>query len=264
MTTEKDKSNLPATTKQEATAVDAFDPSILTSFAGAGLENASVEDFAIPFIFLLQKMSPQADADADGYVEGAKPGMFLNTVTRQLWDGDKGLRVVPIHFEKTYVEWVPRDEGGGWVATHHSREEAERNRSKERTTEIVDTASHYVLVEVAPGEWEPAIIPCTSTKLKASREWMSAMSRVVIQGPNGKFVAPSFSKIWTIRSVSQKKDKYTYFNFTAALEEGWVDQATFEVATRFREQVLSGARKADFSKADIADAEIVEEDRPSF
>ena len=44
--------------------------------AGAGFEGATAEDFSIPFITILQKMSPQCDEDSDGYVDGAKPGMF--------------------------------------------------------------------------------------------------------------------------------------------------------------------------------------------
>lgn len=266
MADKKEEGKALATTQTQLPAH--FTPDLLQSYAGQGMEEAGVEDFAIPFLNLLQKMSPQVDSDAAEYVEGAKVGMFMNSVTKQLFGGEKGVRVIPVHFEKCYVEWVKRDAGGGWVATHLTREAADKNQDRERETEIVDTANHYVLLEVAPDEWEPVVLACTSTKLRASREWMSAMSRVIVSGPGGKFVAPTFSKVWTIRSISQQKDKFTYYNIVPTLEEGWAPQEQFEKATKFREQVLSGTRGAKFEEVQLADAELVHEDggegRPSF
>ena len=43
--------------EKKATAVSTFDDSLLSS--GTGLEETTTEDFAIPFIRVLQPMSPQ-------------------------------------------------------------------------------------------------------------------------------------------------------------------------------------------------------------
>lgn len=235
-----------------------FDAKGLAHFAGQGMETANAEDFAIPFLYVLQKMSPQVDEDHEKHIAGAKPGMFLNTVTGQLFDGATGIRLIPVHFEKNYVEWVTRDAGGGFVATSSTRADAQAKKATDRETEIIDTANHYCLAEVRDGEWEPVIVSCTSTKLRASREWMSAMSRVTISDGNNKFVAPTFSKIWRLRTVSQKKDQYTYYNFKAELEDGWVSQEQFDNAVKFRDQVTAGIRGPDYRHEELADAEIVD------
>ena len=44
--------------------------------AGMGMEGADKSSFAIPFITMLQGLSPQLET-----VEGAKPGLFINTIT---------------------------------------------------------------------------------------------------------------------------------------------------------------------------------------
>jgi len=59
---------------------------------GAGFEDTTTEDFAMPFLGILQDLSP---AVKDGIVEGAKIGMFINTATNELYDGEKGIRAIP-------------------------------------------------------------------------------------------------------------------------------------------------------------------------
>ena len=52
---------------------------------GRGFEEADADSFAIPFLAMLQKGTPQADPDDPAYIKGAKPGMFMNTVTLELF-----------------------------------------------------------------------------------------------------------------------------------------------------------------------------------
>src|SRR5690606_39209842 len=63
-------------------------------------------------------LSPQVDEDGPAYVQGAKKGMIINSVTEELYPGDPGVLFLPVHREHRFVEWVPRDQGGGFVASH--------------------------------------------------------------------------------------------------------------------------------------------------
>jgi hypothetical protein len=74
--------------------------------AQSGFENMSQDDFALPFLKLLTNTSPEV-----GEVDGALPGMVLNSVTGQLYDGKKGLMVLPVAYVRQYIEWAPR---GSW------------------------------------------------------------------------------------------------------------------------------------------------------
>ena len=58
------------------------------------------EDMALPFVRILGQLSPQVtDGDAK-YIDGAKPGMIYNTVTSELFDGKKGIKVFLVTIKK--------------------------------------------------------------------------------------------------------------------------------------------------------------------
>ena len=58
--------------------------------AGAGFDGMTQEDYALPFLRLLTSTSPEV-----GEIDGALPGMMLNSVTGEVFDGKKGIAVVP-------------------------------------------------------------------------------------------------------------------------------------------------------------------------
>lgn len=226
-------------------------------YAGAGLEHARATDYALPFLYLLQSNSPQVDEEGERYVEGAKPGKFLNTVTNELFDS---LTVIPAEFIPCCNEWVPRDDGGGFVASHPNRQVAEQKQGE--GTQLVDTANHYVLSQKEDGSWEEAILSLTSTKLKASRNWLSRIAGRTIDTPQGKKVAPSFAGVYLIESIRQENDKGKFHNIQITPvegAEGWVtDPDLFQKALSFRASVNQGMRGADYSKAGetVVEAEV--------
>jgi hypothetical protein len=228
--------------------------------AGAGLQNATTQDYALPFLYMLQSNSPQVDKAEDKYVEGAEAGMFMDTVTQELFDS---LKVIPVEFEKVYNEWIPRDAGGGFIASYKSKNEAEQN--KQDDTQIVDTANHYVLVEGNDGRWRPAILSCTSTKLKASRNWLSRISQVLINGARGRESAPSYARIYEAVAVSAKNKKGKFFTLGInPIEgpEGWVrDIDLYNAAKDFAAQLKAGRKGADYNAGadEVVDAEIEDE-----
>ncbi len=56
----------------------------MSSGQDTGFEGTSSRDYAIPFISLLQSLSPQVDKDDAKYVEGAEVGMFYNSASGEL------------------------------------------------------------------------------------------------------------------------------------------------------------------------------------
>ena len=91
--------------------------------AGAGLENVSNEDLQVPFLQIIQTNSPEVDKAASDYeskgIEGASAGDVFDTVSRKvIADFGEPVRVIPIAYNKAYVEWVPREQGGGIVTVH--------------------------------------------------------------------------------------------------------------------------------------------------
>jgi len=120
-----------------------------------GFENMTQEDMALPFVRILGQLSPQVtDGDAK-YIEGAKPGMIYNTVTSELYDGKKGIKIIPCYYKKDYPEWSDRGDGpGAPVAVHLPNSPViatgKRDGSKIRLPNgnyLEETASYYVMIE---------------------------------------------------------------------------------------------------------------------
>jgi len=66
-----------------------------------GFDNMTQDDLALPFVRILGQLSPQVTAGDAKYIEDAKPGMIYNTVTSELYDGKKGVKVIPCYYKKT-------------------------------------------------------------------------------------------------------------------------------------------------------------------
>ena len=243
------KGKAPAPAKVSKSTALAPQPATMDIFlanVGAGLEGATAQDFALPWLQLLQKLSPQLDKTESSYIEGAREGQWLNTVTGETFDE---LEVIPVDFQKVYNEWIPRDQGGGFVKSYKDRGEADTN--KQDNTTIVDTANHFVLVKSEDGAWSGAILSMTSTKLKVSRQWMSKIAQRMITGPGGvKKVAPSYSTIYRVGSQATKNDKGSFVIPTVEVVEWVQDVSVVEQAIDFRSQVQSGLKGADFNTVD--------------
>ena len=76
-----------------------------------GFENVQIHSLAPP-ILNSQNGSAEAQKRNQNYVEGAEPGMFLNTVTKQ-----RRLRqrifVIPCYYRLEYQEWADYGTGSG-------------------------------------------------------------------------------------------------------------------------------------------------------
>ena len=81
--------------------------------AGQGIANITQDDLALPFLKVLGQLSPEVNKRNAKYVEGAEPGMIINTVTNEVYDGEKGIDVVPVYYKRQHIEWQDRGESQG-------------------------------------------------------------------------------------------------------------------------------------------------------
>jgi hypothetical protein len=227
--------------------------------AGAG-QDFEASDLGIPFLMILQKNSPQIDEAQPGkYIKDAKAGMLYNSVTNKVYDArNKGVEVVYAGYRKVFVEWIPRDAGGGFVGQHLPEAAAVRacklnDKGKLMTSEghqMIETAYHFV-VYVAEGEapqW--AVIGMTSTQLKKSRRWNSAVSNKMMT-INGKTIKPPvFAFKWLMKTAVEQKDQNTWYGFDIS-EIGVVDDKNlYEAAKAYFAAVESGAARVTAPPSD--------------
>ena len=76
--------NQVAKKRKGALAVNMFEAD-----ADKGSQNMTQEDLALPFLKVLGQLSPEVNKRDGKYVEGAEPGMIINTVTNEVFDGPK-------------------------------------------------------------------------------------------------------------------------------------------------------------------------------
>ena len=176
-------------------------------------------DIAIPYINILQSNSPQLNPSKAEYVEGAKVGQFYNTVSQEVRDS---LHVIPVLYQLRYVEWKPREQGGGFVASHSAdsgilsqtkRDQATFKDVLSNGNYVATTAYHYVMAQGADDNWAQAVISMTSTQLKKSRRWNSLMLTQKVKGPAGSFTPPTYAMIYKLTTVSESNDRGSWFGY---------------------------------------------------
>ena len=219
--------------------------------ANAGSQNISQEDLALPFLKVLGQLSPEVNKKHGKYVEGAEPGMILNTVTNENYDGNKGIEVLPVYYKRQYVEWQDRGESkGAPVAIHDAGSDilskATRDKSfKDRLPNgnyLENTANHFViLLGKTP---TTALISMKATQLKVSRKWNSMMMGIKLQGKDGLFTPPTYSHIYKLKTVQMSNDKGTWFGWDVSKIGPISDKSVYDIAKSFASRVGKGEIQA--------------------
>jgi hypothetical protein len=248
--------NEVATKNEGALAVNMFEAD-----ADKGSQNMTQEDLALPFLKVLGQLSPEVNKRDGKYVEGAEPGMILNTVTNEVFDGTKGIDVLPVFYERKYVEWQDRGEGkGAPVAIHDASSDIMSQTTRDKSFKdrlpngnyLENTANHYVVV--LGDSPQTALISMKATQLKISRKWNSIMMGIKLNGKNGLFTPPTYSHIYNLKTVQMSNDKGTWFGWEVSKVGPVSDQSVYGIAKSFADQVGKGDVKvkhgSDESKSD--------------
>ena len=243
--------------KQQSSAVAVVDDDLLN--LGTGLEDTSSDDFAIPFLQMLQALSPQLNKNDGKYIKGAEQGNIYNTVTGDVTDGDEGLIVVPCYYNKKYLEWSPRESGGGLVNTHDSRDILAQCVKNDRgqfvlpnQNYIAETAHFYVMIcNEDETEWTQAVIAMTSTQLTKARKWVSQMKQRRVQNSSGAMVeAPMFLFKYRLKTVAEQNDRGSWYGWSIGLEDQASNKAMILEGANFLKMIKSGDVQAKNPDAD--------------
>ena len=214
--------------------------------AHAGFENVKTSSLALPILKLLQNGSGEAQKRNQNYVEGAEPGMLLNTVTKKLYDGAKGIEVIPCHYKLEYQEWADFGTGSGrpeniFDANSDILSKTKNENGKDRLENgnyIQTVGQHYVLIREG-NSTENALISMSSSQGKVSRKWNSMMMSITFDGKDGPYTPPSFSHKYRLTSVlnSGKGNQWYGYNVTKV---GPVEEpALYERAKKFYTSLAS-------------------------
>ena len=210
--------------------------------AGAGFEGTTADSFAIPRLVVLQKTSPQVHSDnRAAYIEGARPGMILETVTGSLYDGREGVLLIPAAFKTVYTQWAARETGEGFKG-EHSPEQIQGMRAAGRIVEVErrlyaplpdgkvnpercdrfdEVRQHFCVLVEPSGAHRSVLLGLTSTQIKKSKALLSMLAAVTVPDVAGRLrPAPTFASMVRMTTVSESNDKGSWYGVRFVLE-GW-------------------------------------------
>ena len=216
----KDGQSNEVAVKKEAGAVAAIN---IEQFGDAGFENVDSKSLALPFLKVLGQLSPQVTQGDSQFMAEARAGMIYNTVTDELYDGSKGIHVIPCYYKLEYIEWRDRDKGAvapvnvypadSDIMSKTTRGDDGKDRL-ENGNYIEETASHYVMV-VEEEKSSTALITMKSTQRKKSKKWNSMMMSLRQKRKDGKgFLKPApFTQMYSLKTVLEKNNLGSWFGW---------------------------------------------------
>ena len=251
-----------ATKKQSNEIVSLFEEK-----AGAGIGEITADDLATPRIIIIQPGSPQIKKSAVKYLANASVGDLLFTATNTIIDGEEGVRFLPVYFDRNYIEWNLRENGGGFVAAHpkdtqllgETQRDAQfrdiRTYSDGRQTELQNTANHYGYAMI-DGASQRCVINMTRSQLKMSRNWLTLINGTRLNGKNGEYTPPAHSHFYLIQTVEEESAKGTYYNYRITQERilGNKEVSLFREADDFSKFCEGGGMQAMLSSSNATAA----------
>jgi len=226
-------------------AIIAEDAKKMSGFGSLNL----ARDTAIPYISILQTSSPQVNPSKAEHIESAKAGQLFNTVTQETFNT---VEVIPVFYHLKYVEWKPREQGGGFIASHDAdsgiigqttRDPMTNKQILPNGNHIVQTAYHYVIMLTNDG-YQNAVISMSSSQLKKSRRWNSLMLSQKIKGPSGMFTPPTYAFTYKLSTVSESNDRGSWFGFAIEKGEQVSDPTIYGESKAFAQSASSGSIEA--------------------
>ena len=235
-----------ALTKKEETALATMN---FAEDSGSGFEAMGADDMAIPFISILQSLSPQCKKSEEKYVKGAEEGMFINTVTNEIFSGETGINIIPCFFEKVILEWKPKRAG---LAGMHPKDtpllaNAEKNEKGQDVLgngNILSPTAQYYSLFLNDGKIDKVVISMSSTGLKVSRRWNRSMATLTMKNPDGiEFIPPMYSHIYNMKSTAESNDQGSWMNWLEGPGTLITDENIYLTAKLFHKEATAGRAK---------------------
>jgi hypothetical protein len=226
-----------------------------------GSQDFGQEDLSIPFLRIIQGLSPQVTRGDPKHDKAAQIGMIVETVSPRFFDGDKGIYVIAVLYQRSYTEWKPQRGGmvkdWGTDPSNFMRARKETNaEGKTRMvtpegTEMAEAAQYFVMYTEDPtsGYWEQAMLTMAGTQWKTSRDWNTNMAKVRLPLPGGRILQNPlpFVQAYHLTTVPASSGEYNFngwkiapLDFTHKLHNG---AALLQKCRDFRELALKGKIK---------------------
>jgi hypothetical protein len=242
----KAKPKKKAVATAQSTAVDTINVgSFLEENQGDGSQNISTNDLEIPRLKLFH-------GNAEDAPEDVRKADIYNSITKQVWSKDEGVRVIPCAYVKQFTHWKGIEAGGGFLGSHDASSDILTKTKKveskdmlveggELTDEYIRTdGNFFVLYEESKNVWKPAQLSLYSTNFKKAKLWNTMIKSQVLQGKKGPFNPPMYAFIYTIKGVLKKKDAMAWGLWEITIDQQVDTAQTLQDAKMLSQSVMTG------------------------
>ena len=204
---------------------------------GSGFEDITLETQAVPFIKLVQALSPQLKKSAPEYNPDAAIGDIVNSVTGKIYEAP--LRIVVGKFERMYLEWDSTTRGK--LKGVHSPESIdlrtdlvrdERNQliDPDGNSSFQETYSYYVIL---PDYMEEGVclMSLASSAIKAGKKLNRMLFSTVLPGTSRK--AMPYFMVFNANVVELSNDQGDWSSWDFKLDT-FVNQEVLDCVTEER------------------------------
>jgi len=220
------------------------------------------DDVAIPFLSILQQLSPQCVDGDPLYNPDAKPSMVYNSVTGELLETKKdGFDFIPFTYKASLIEWVPRAKGGGFVKEYSiDLKDKFKFSRNEQNLDIIQQGSElgtpgnqlnlthtHVIGLVKGAVLEPAVMTMTSTQIKASKQ----LNALIKNNPliiKGAAVHVRFAHVINAKTLQRKNDQGMWYVWDFERKGLLGNKTHFDFAKNFVDGMKAGEHKVDFNQ----------------
>jgi len=212
-----------------------------------GFEGIDLSTMAIPFIRILQTMSPQLKKNKSEYIPEAEEGDIVNSITGKIYD--RPLKFVCLKFDRLYIEWKPNR--GGFVQPHLPEDIAIRNDlvmtpeykliDPNTNNEFVDTYMYYIIL---PDYVEDGVclLSLQSTQIKQGKKLNSILRNTMI--PGTKIKAAPYQIVCSLITTEETNDKGDWIGLRFSYETFITPDLLAEVKT---ERIALPDKKVDLT-----------------
>lgn len=270
--------SVPAVHKESGLPAEMMDS--MMADAGMGV-STDPNEVGIPFLYILQDLSPQVKKRDEAYIDGAEVGDIYNHISKEVIPAAVGFDWIEVGFEPAQVEWKP--DRGGFVAKHpHNTpllqqvKQVDNGQGRMIPTlpsgnTLTETKYHYGLyrrsatADAPAGQWEAAVIGMASSMIKNSRELEGMKKRLRL--PNGAN-APAFAVYYSFKTLLVNKNNNDWFVWKIAMQTNgeqprWVTSEEYRVSRELALQVAAGTVKTaapdggEQTGSEIPDEEVI-------
>ena len=225
------------------------------AFEGAGMEKLTAADLLIPRLSIIQALSDQMKRTSPNYIDGAKVGEIVDTGTNEIMPAK--LRVLPVVWDKTWIEWYPRSTRKGIANIHltadilaQTEKDAKGKPILKNGNYVAETAQVYLL-NLDAGR-RPSFLPFASSQTRKSRRWMTLASGERLERADGsEYCPPLFYRSYVLGTQMESNNEGEWGGWTIergpALPElpNWKN--ILNDAIKFRDSIIAGSMVADIS-----------------